>query len=81
MPLNVFVFIVIVVVLIGLLILAKKKKWIGPAGGIFTSQVMMHDLVNKDKQRAMEYIMEEQERTIKEEDETGEDFEGGKKNE
>ncbi len=81
MPLNVFVFIVIVVILLGLMILAIRKKWIGPAGGIFTSQVMMHDLVNKDKQRAMEHIMKDQERTIKEEDETGEDYERGEKNE
>lgn len=81
MLLNVFVFIVVVVILFGLMILAIKKKWIGPAGGIFTSQVMMHDLVNKDKQRALEYIMEDQERTIKEEDETGEDYKKGEKNE
>jgi len=81
MSLGAIIFIVILVLLFGLMILAKKKKWIGSAGGIFTSQVMMHDLVNKDKQRAMEYIMEEQERTIKEDDESGEGLDGGKKNE
>ncbi|MDW7681876.1 MAG: hypothetical protein SCK70_15040 [bacterium] len=34
------------------------------------------DLAMKDKQRAMEYVIENQERTIKEKDESGEDPKG-----
>ncbi len=55
-----------------LLILAFKTKRINKSGGIFTGQVLMHDWTTKDKRRAIEYVIEEQERTIKEDDETGE---------
>lgn len=38
----------------------------------------MHDLVNKDKQRAMEYIIETQEDRNKSKGDSGEGPEGGK---
>ena len=79
MTLRATIFLFILIGLIILYIIAIRKKWIGKGSGIFTSQVMMHDMLNKNKQHAMEYVMEDQERTIKEDDESGEDPEGGKK--
>ncbi len=79
MPIRSIIFLALVVALIIFFIIALKKKWIGTtSGGIFTSQVMMHDLVNKDKQRAMEYIIENQEDQNKRKDDSGEGPEGGK---
>ena len=46
-------FIVFVQTLIIFFIIARKKKWINSAGGIYTGQVLMHDLAMKDKQRAL----------------------------
>ncbi len=60
-------------------IIALKKKWIAPSsGGIFTSQVAMHDLAAKDKQKAMEYIIENQEDQNRRKEDSGEGPEGGK---
>jgi len=79
MPIRSIIFLALVVALIIFFIIALKKKWIGTtSGGIFTSQVMMHDLVNKDKQRAMEYIIENQEDQNKRKGDSGEGPEGGK---
>ncbi|MCU0646087.1 MAG: hypothetical protein MUC94_17740 [bacterium] len=79
MPIRSIIFLALVVGLIIFFIIALKKKWIGTtSGGIFTSQVMMHDLVNKDKQRAMEYIIENQEDQNKRKGDSGEGAEGGK---
>lgn len=79
MSIDSIIVLAIVVAIIILFIVALKKKWIGTAsGGIFTSQVMMHDLATKDKQRAMEYIIENQEDRNKRKGDSGEGPEGGK---
>lgn len=76
MSLRFIIFGVVVIGLIFFFIFARKKKWINSAGGIYTGQVLMHDLAMKDKQRAMEYVIENQERAIKKDDESGEDPKG-----
>ncbi len=78
MTLRFIIFIIFVVGLIAFLIIARKKKWLNSAGGIYTGQVLLHDLAMKDKQRAIEYVIENQERTIKEDDQSGEDPKGVK---
>ncbi len=78
MSINLIIFLIIFIALIILFIIAKKKKWIGSSsGGIFTSQVIMHDLATKDKQRAMEYIIENQEDQNRRKGDSGEGPEGG----
>lgn len=79
MSIGSIIFLVIIVALVILLFYALKKKWIAPSsGGIFTSQVAMHDLVPKDKQKAMEYIIEDQEDRHRRKEDSGEGPEGGK---
>ncbi|HDQ00307.1 MAG TPA: hypothetical protein ENN22_14160 [bacterium] len=68
--LSIFVFFLI------LIIAVIKTKGINKGGGIYTGQVLMHDLAMKDKQRAMEYVIENQKRTIKQEEESGENPKG-----
>ena len=46
--------------------------------GCFTSQVIMHDLATKNKQKAMEYIIENQEDENRRKGDSGEGPEGGK---
>jgi hypothetical protein len=60
---------------------AWAKGWLkGAAGrGSFTSQVIMHDLVEKSKQRAMEYHMDKQEEKEKKDALSGDDQEPGQK--
>lgn len=78
MPFNLIIFLSIFVVLVIFFIIALKKKWIGsPSAGIFTSQVIMHDWMTKDKQRAMEYIIENQEDQNRRKGDSGEGPEGG----
>ena len=77
--LNSIILLILFIALIALFIIALKKKWIGSAtGGIFTSQVIMHDLATKDKQKAMEYIIENQEDENRRKGDSGEGPEGGK---
>ena len=71
------IFLILIVALVFLYIIALKKKWIGTAGGIFTSQVIMHDLATKDKQKAMEYVIENQEDRLRRKEDSGEGPEGG----
>jgi hypothetical protein len=79
MSINSIIFIIVIVALIIFFIIALKKKWIGsPSGGIFTSQVIMHDWATKDKQKAIEYIIENQEDQNRQKGESGEGPEGGK---
>lgn len=79
MSTDLIIFLAVVVILFILFFVALKKKWIGSAaGGIFTSQVIMHDLATKDKQRAMEYIIENQEDQNRRKGDSGEGPEGGK---
>ncbi len=69
---------ILTVALIIFFIVALKKKWIAPSsGGIFTSQVIMHDWATKDKQKAMEYVIENQEDQNRRKGDTGEGPEGG----
>jgi len=42
MPISSIIFLALVVAVVILFIIAIKKKWIGTAGGIYTSQVIMH---------------------------------------
>jgi len=58
-------------------IFAWAKGWLKGAGsrGSFTSQVIMHDMLNKSKQKAMEYVMDEEEEKEKKNALSGEDKE------
>ncbi len=60
---------------------AWAKGWLKGAGGrgSFTSQVIMHDLVQKNKQKAMEYHMDKQEEKEKRNALSGDDQEPGQK--
>jgi hypothetical protein len=64
-------------------IYAWAKGWLKGAGarGSFTSQVIMHDLLEKSKQKAMEYYMDEQEEKEKKDAWSGEDDEQGSEEE
>lgn len=78
MSISSILFLVIFAAIISLLIIAFKKKWIGSvSGGIFTSQVIMHDWATKDKQGAMEYVIENQEDQNQRNGESSEGREGG----
>ena len=78
MSINLIIFLIIFIALIVFFIIALKKKWIGSASAvIFTSQVIMHDLATKDKQKAMEYIIENQEDENRRKGDSGEGPEGG----
>jgi len=78
MSISSIIFLALIVAVVILFIIAIKKKWIGTAGGIYTSQVIMHDLATKDKQKAMEYIIENQEDQNRRKGDSGEGLEGGK---
>ena len=60
-------------------IFAWAKGWLKGAGtrGSFTSQVIMHDWLNKDKQNAIEYVIDEEEEKDKKDALSGEDKEPG----
>lgn len=60
---------------------AWAKGWLKGAGGrdSFTSQVIMHNLVEKSKQKAMEYHMDKQEEKEKKDALSGDDQEPGQK--
>ena len=78
MSIDSIIFIILIVALIIFFIVALKKKWIGsPSGGIFTSQVIIHGWATKDKQKAIEYIIENQEDQTRQKGESGEGLEGG----
>jgi hypothetical protein len=79
MSIKSIVFLILIIAIVIFFIIALKKKWIGsPSSGIFTSQVIMHDWATKDKQKAIEYIIENQEDQIHRKGDTGEGPEGGK---
>lgn len=61
-------------------IFAWAKGWLKGAGarGSFTGQVIMHDWLNKDKQEAVEYVMDEEEEKGKRDVSSGEDKEPGR---
>ncbi|MGB3091968.1 MAG: hypothetical protein WBC42_02010 [Candidatus Zixiibacteriota bacterium] len=60
-------------------IFAWAKGWLRGSGapGSFTSQVIMHDMSDKTRQKAMEYVMDEQEEKEKKCASLGEDEEPG----
>lgn len=60
-------------------IFAWAKGWLKGSGarGSFTSQVILHDMVDKSRQKAMEYVMDEQEEKEKRDASSGEDDEPG----
>jgi hypothetical protein len=63
-------------------IFAWAKGWLKGAGrGSFTSQVIMHDMLDKTKQKSMEYIIDEEEEREKRDALSGEDKEPGREEE
>jgi hypothetical protein len=62
-------------------IYAWARGWLRGAGarGSFTSQVIMHDMLEKSKQKAMEYHMDEEEEREKREASSGEDKKPGQR--
>jgi hypothetical protein len=71
---------VLVIVIGGVIfvIFAWAKGWLKGAGrGSFTGQVIMHDMLNQSKQKAMEYVIEEEEEKDKKDALSGEDKEPG----
>lgn len=64
---------------IAFVIFAWAKGWLRGSGapGSFTSQVIMHDMSDKTRQKAMEYVMDEQEEKEKRDASSGEDKEPG----
>jgi len=64
---------------VAFVIFAWAKGWLkGARRGSFTSQVTMHDWLNKDKQRAMEYVIDEEEEKEKRGALSSEDEEPGR---
>jgi len=61
-------------------IFAWAKGWLRGSGapGSFTSQVIMHDMSDKTRQKAMEYVMDEQEEKEKKDASSGDDKEPGR---
>ncbi len=79
MSMDSILVLILIIAVILFVIIAIKKRWIArSSGGIFTSQVVMHDLATKDKQKAMEYIIENQEDQNRRKEDSGEGPEGGK---
>jgi hypothetical protein len=63
-------------------IFAWAKGWLkGAARGSFTSQVLMHDMLDKSKQKSIEYIIDEEEEREKRDALWGEDKKPGRKEE
>ncbi len=64
---------------IAFVIFAWAKGWLRGSGapGSFTSQVIMHDMSDKTRQKAMEYVMDEQEEKEKKDASSGEDKKPG----
>ena len=64
---------------IAFVIFAWARGWLRGSGapGSFTSQVIMHDMSDKTRQKAMEYVMDEQEEKEKRDASSGEDDEPG----
>ena len=60
-------------------IFAWAKGWLKGSGarGSFTGQVIMHDWLNQDKQKAIEYVVDEQEEKEKKDASSGENKEPG----
>ena len=57
-------------------IFAWAKGWLKGAGrGSFTSQVIMHDMLDKSKQKAMEYVIDKEKEKEKRDALSGEDEE------
>jgi hypothetical protein len=64
---------------VAFVIFAWAKGWLkGVRRGSFTSQVTMHDWLNKDKRNAMEYVIDEEEEKEKKDALSGEDKEPGR---
>jgi hypothetical protein len=63
---------------VAFVIFAWAKGWFkGVRRGSFTSQVTMHDWLNKDKQHAMEYVIDEEEEKERKDASSGENKEPG----
>lgn len=61
------------------IIYAWAKGWLkGARRGSFTGQVIMHDWLNKDKQEALEYVIDEDEEKDKKDAQSGEGEDPGK---
>ncbi|TAK60974.1 MAG: hypothetical protein EPO24_06175 [Bacteroidetes bacterium] len=65
--------ILILIVVVAFLIYATKKRWVSWRGGSgIATLTAFHDFQTKDKQDAIEYVMEEQAGKKMEEQESGE---------
>jgi hypothetical protein len=73
---NVILIVVGAILLSAFLIIATKKRWISWKGGSgIATLTAFHDFQPKDKQHAIEIVMEQKARKKLEEQETGQDKE------
>lgn len=69
---NVMWLVVVAVVIVAFLIFATKKHWVSWKGGGVTSLTAFHDFLPKDKQEAIEIVMEQKAGKKMEEQKSGE---------
>jgi hypothetical protein len=74
--LALLVFLGIVVALLAGIIIAMRSKNTTHSGS-FASMVAMHDMMPKDKQKAVEIVMEQKEQKKWKEEESGDDYTDG----
>jgi hypothetical protein len=72
---GIFVIVALAVVIIYLIYAWITGRFRRGVPGPFTSQVIMHDMLDLSKQKAMEYHMDEQEKEDKKDARSGEDDE------
>jgi hypothetical protein len=82
MTLNFILYVIIALALIMFLIIATKKKWISwKAGTGIAHLTAFHDFVPKDRQAAIEIMVEKKAHKKTEEQESGQDKNPGEKKE
>jgi Na+-translocating ferredoxin:NAD+ oxidoreductase RnfG subunit len=72
------VFLCIVGAIVIFLVIAFLKGWLSTHATSFTAYTMMHDMVNADKQQAIEIVMDVQAGKEMEKQESGEDKDPGR---
>jgi len=75
---NIILLIVVAIVIGAFLVFATKKHWVSWRGGGVTSFTAFHDFLPKDKQEAIEIVMEQKAGKKMEEQESGEKKEDDK---
>jgi hypothetical protein len=74
------IFVTILCVVVLFLVVATKRRWISwRGGGSFSAYTIMHDLVDADKQKAMEVVIEVKAEKKYWEQESGQDDEPNEK--